>query len=190
MALLDGIEVDRHGAHARDGQLGHQDALVDVLLKAHVDGVKLLGRLNKRLLGAGGQVLVSLGGIQKLLAQLGPALRETLRTLLTHGREGAHELHREVVSNGVEETRVVCPQRARTRPAHLDDGYHVAAKPHGHGKEAREGRQQALADAQDLAGLLVHDLAHANLALAQLLRLRGLHAQSQGVAGTRGEGLD
>ena len=66
----------------------------------------------------------------------------------------------------------------------------MATKPHWHGEEAREGRQQALANAQNLAGLLVHDLAHADLALAQCLWLRGLHAQAQRVARARGEGLD
>ena len=147
MALLGGVEVDGHGAHARDGELRHQDALVDVLLEPHVNGIELLGRLRKGLLGAGGKVLVALGGIQELLAQLGATLVEPLRSLLAHGREGPHELHREVMRNRVEQARVVCVQRARARPAHLDDGNNVAAKPHRHGKEARKGRKQAPANA-------------------------------------------
>ena len=64
VALLDDIKVDGHGAHTCNGQLSHRDALVDVLLEAHVDGIKLLGGLNKRLLSTGGEVLVGLGGIQ------------------------------------------------------------------------------------------------------------------------------
>ena len=108
MALLGGVEVDGHGAHARDGELRHQDALVDVLLEPHVNGIELLGRLHKGLLGAGGKVLVALRGIQELLAQLRAALVETLCALLPHGREGPHKLHREVVRNGVEQARIVC----------------------------------------------------------------------------------
>ena len=108
MALLGGIEVDGHGPHARDGELRHQDALVDVLLEPHVNGIKLIRRLHKGLLGALGKVLVCLRGIQQLLAQLRTTLVEPLRPLLAHGREGPHELHREVVRDGVEQARIVC----------------------------------------------------------------------------------
>ena len=63
MALLDGVKVYGHGAHARNGKLGNQHALVDVLLKPHVDGIKLFCRLHECLLGALGKVLVALGGV-------------------------------------------------------------------------------------------------------------------------------
>ena len=113
-----------------------------------------------------------------------------LGALGAHGREGPDELHGEVVGDGVEETRVIDRDRPQALPAHLDNRDHVTAEPYGHGDEAREGREEARANAEDLVGVLVHDLADGELALAQGVAVGGDNPQTDGARLARGQRLE
>ena len=86
--------------------------------------------------------LVGVPQAKGLFAQLREDLVEARRALRAHGREGADELDRQVVGDGVEQARVLLVDRVLALPAHLDDRDDLTVEPHRHGDEAGKGRQE------------------------------------------------
>ena len=177
---------------AVERQVRDDEALVAPLAHPDERRVELIGYLAQDVAQVleGSLLRASGRGVKQLLTQLGLERGELVGALGPERSEGARELDGEIVGDRVEQSGVLLGQRVQPPPPHLDNRDDVAAKPHGHHHEAREGRQHGGSHAKHLMGLLIHDVSRREASLTQRVRVRRHHAKTHGPAVTHRNALD